>query len=168
MGVDVATLDVEGPVTAEIFVVTHMDGAILLTGPCGPAPWLVEAVDAGHPMALVERMARANLADLTLLHSTSWRYERDQVVLSFVAVVPEEAAEGTDAVPVTSVELARGDATRAPSAIAWPAVLEHGLRHLAWLAHEDDAVRAALDDDWHAALERYVPAPFQHLGGTDA
>lgn len=157
--------DVEGPVTAEIFVVTRTERGLELTGPCGPAPWRVEAAESGHPMALVERLVRDNLTDLILLHSTSWRYERGQVVLSFVAVVAPSAIGELGAVPVGHVELARGGATDAPAAIEWPAVLQHGLRHLAWLDRDDDTVRATLDAGWHAALQDYVPAPFQHLGG---
>lgn len=160
-------LDVGGPITAEIFVVTLTQRGIELTGPCGPAPWLLEAVDAGHPMALVERVARESLDDLTLVHSTSWRYERGQVVLSFVAVVPPSAVGALGARVVAHADLARGTATEAPAAVEWPAVLEHGLRHLAWLARDDEEVRAALDAGWHAALGGYVPAPFQHLGAPN-
>jgi len=42
-------------------------------------------------------------------------------------------------------------------------VLEHGLRHLAWLAVEDEVVRTTLDDDWKRLLTDYVPEPFRHL-----
>ncbi len=160
---DVPTIGVEGPVTAEVFVVARTEEGVQLTGPCGPEPWLIEAVDSGHPMALVDRMARDNLDEVTLLHSTSWRYQDGQVVLSFVAVIPPDAIGDMGAVPVDRSELARGSAHEAPTDVAWAAVLEHGLRHLAWLVEDDEAVAAALDDGWHAVLEGYVPAPFQHL-----
>jgi hypothetical protein len=43
-------------------------------------------------------------------------------------------------------------------------VVEHALRHVAWLAQDDDAVKAALSPSWLAALAGYVPEPFRHLG----
>jgi len=43
-------------------------------------------------------------------------------------------------------------------------VLEHALRHLAWLAEDDDVVRHELSGEWRAALAGYVPEPFRSLG----
>jgi hypothetical protein len=43
-------------------------------------------------------------------------------------------------------------------------VVEHGLRHLAWLASDDPVVRAELPEAWQAALAGYVPEPFRALG----
>jgi hypothetical protein len=42
--------------------------------------------------------------------------------------------------------------------------VEHGLRHLAWLAGDDPAVAAELPPAWRAALEAYVPEPFRSMG----
>jgi len=42
-------------------------------------------------------------------------------------------------------------------------VLEHGLRHLAWLAKEDPVVIATLNDDWKQVLADYRPEPFRNL-----
>jgi len=42
-------------------------------------------------------------------------------------------------------------------------VLEHGLRHLSWLAREDPVVQEVLSEEWKAVLAGYVPEPFQHL-----
>jgi hypothetical protein len=41
--------------------------------------------------------------------------------------------------------------------------VEHALRHMAWLAQDDAAVRAALSPGWLAVLAGYVPEPFRHL-----
>jgi len=158
-------LDIDGPVTAEVFVVTRTEQGLALTGPDGPQPWLLQTIDAGHPMALVESLVRRHLPEATLVHSTSWRYDQGRVVLSFLAVVPEHTVAGLPSVPIDRAVLARGSAHEAPADVAWPAVLEHGLRHLAWLAKDDEAVVAALDQGWHDVLHGYVPAPFQHLGG---
>lgn len=158
-------IGVEGPVTAEVFVVARVGSTLRLSGPCGPAPWLLETGEGGHPMAVVDRLVRANLDQVALVHSTSWRWEDGQTVLSFLVVVPPAAIEGMEEVKVDRAALARGTATEAASQVPWPAVLEHGLRHLAWLVDDDAEVASALDDGWHAILHGYVPEPFRHLGG---
>ena len=158
------SIGVEGPVTAEIFVVVRDDSGLHLSGPCGPEPWLVEGAEGGHPMAVVDRLVRANFDDVILVHSTSWRWEDGQTVLSFVVVVPPTAITGLDSASVDRTSLARGSATEAASDVPWPAVLEHGLRHLAWLVEDDEEVAEALDADWHRILSTYVPEPFRHLG----
>lgn len=155
----------DGPVTAEIFVVARVGDTIHLSGPCGPEPWRVEAAVGGHPMGTVDRLVRSNLDAVTLVHSTSWRWEDGHTVLSFLAVVPPASIAGLDEAEVDRAALARGGATEAAVEVPWPAVLEHALRHLAWLVDDDAEVAAALDDRWHAMLEAYVPAPFRHLGG---
>jgi hypothetical protein len=98
-----------------------------------------------------------------LVHSTSWRRDRGGVILSFVVVnAPNQAAE-LPGMPVRRIELARSSATSAAVSIQTGQVLEHGLRHLAWLAKEDEVVRSTLDDDWKRFLTDYVPEPFRHL-----
>jgi hypothetical protein len=42
-------------------------------------------------------------------------------------------------------------------------VVEHGLRHLAWLVRDDPVVAEALTGGWAAALSGYVPEPFRHV-----
>lgn len=59
--------------------------------------------------------------------------------------------------------LARSSAHEAPTEIAFAQVLEHALRHLAWLAKEDDVVKETLIPAWHEELAGYVPAPFEQL-----
>ncbi|MDH3251111.1 MAG: hypothetical protein OEQ47_19235 [Acidimicrobiia bacterium] len=56
---------------------------------------------------------------------------------------------------------------RRPESIDEAQVLEHALRHLAWLAAEDEVVASTLDDGWHEALSHYVPEPFRQLEGAD-
>jgi hypothetical protein len=99
-----------------------------------------------------------------VLHSTSWRHVDDQVVLTYLAVVetPDRASEHLADEPVTRSDLARGAATAAPGAIAVAQVLEHALRHLAWLVTDDPAIAAALPE-WRPLLQPYVPEPFRSL-----
>jgi hypothetical protein len=71
-------------------------------------------------------------------------------------------------IDVARSELARSRATEAPQDIAQHQVLEHGLRHLAWLVQDDAVVREELADGWADALSGYVPEPFQHMrSGAD-
>jgi len=139
------------------------DGAAELAGPCGPDPWYIEVGAEDDPVQVVTRLATNLMGQPLLVHSTSWRRDRGGVILSFVVVnAPGQAAE-LPGIPVGRTELARSSATSAASSIRTGQVLEHGLRHLAWLAVEDEVVRTTLDDDWKRLLTDYVPEPFRHL-----
>lgn len=155
-------IGVEGPVTAEVFVVARDGDHLVLTGPCGADPWLMET-RAEHPLETVRRIVTGVLPDALVVHSTSWRFERGAVHLTFVAVIGAESIGDMERTSIEHVGLARGTAHAAPESIAWNQVLEHGLRHLAWLAREDDAVRSTLDSGWHDVLGEYVPEPFRQL-----
>ena len=154
---------VEGPVQAEVFVVYLDGGAIRITGPCGPEAWLIELGPDDDPVEVVTRLTRANVGEPTVVHSTSWRRDRHAVILSFVVVIPPSTVGGMSSADVTRADLARSHATAAPDDIAANQVLEHGLRHLAWLVRDDDVVKHELADGWPEALSGYVPEPFQHL-----
>jgi hypothetical protein len=158
------TWDVGGPVRAEIFVVGMADARIRLGGPDGPRAWLVELGETEHPVEVVDRLVRDLLGEPLLVHSTSWRRDRGAVVLTFLVVVDEPAIGATEAADVGRDDLARSSAHAAPAAIAETQVLEHALRHLAWLAQDDEVVRSVLSDSWHEALRDYVPEPFRALG----
>jgi hypothetical protein len=115
--------------------------------------------------ATAQAMAQLGMA-ATVLHSTSWRHVGQEVVLTYIAVVPPESVPPPSwtMAEVGRSELARGDATAPPSGIDIGQVLEHALRHLAWL-RQDDPVIAELLGDWSDALADYVPEPFRALGG---
>jgi hypothetical protein len=101
-----------------------------------------------------------------VVHSTSWRLEDARVILTYVAVVAAALALPPDslvAINVRRLDLARGEALGAPSAIGVEQVLEHAFRHLAWLVRDDPAIRAALPD-WRERLNEYEPEPFRALG----
>ena len=157
-------LDVEGPVQAELFVVWLHGDELELTGPCGAAPWLIELGETDHPVEAVTRVVRDVLGEPLLVHSTSWRRDRAALILSFVVVI-EAALVGTmDSVPLERTDLARGGATAAPREIGFAQVVEHGLRHMAWLAKDDPVVAAELPAGWHRVLAGYIPEPFRNLG----
>jgi hypothetical protein len=154
---------VEGPVQTEIFVLWLDGERVMLSGPCGADPWLIEVDDGADPVDTVSRLVRDNIGDAQIVHSTSWRTARNGVVLSFVVVITPELARPFASVPVDRAELARSEATSAPDAIAWAQVVEHGLRHLAWLVTDDPVVRTELGGAWAHALAGYTPEPFRNL-----
>jgi hypothetical protein len=162
-GADQRAFTVDGPVQAEIMVLALMDDTVVLSGPCGAAPWYVEVGQGADPMAIVSAIIALNLGNPAVVHSTSWRQARGGVVLTFVAVVDGSAVTTLDFAPVVRADLARGTASAAPGEVRAAAVIEHGLRHLAWLTLDDQVVAAALPDGWAAVLAAYVPEPFRHL-----
>ncbi len=135
-----------------------------LTGPCGADAWYIESHDQDDPMEIVKRLSTNLMGPPLLVHSTSWRRGKGGVLLSFLVVIGEDQATELQAVPITRAELARNSATEAAKGIAANQVVEHALRHMAWLAQDDAAVRATLSPAWLAALADYVPEPFRHIG----
>ncbi len=148
----------------ELLIVAHASDEVVSLHPVH-APSLQIGWGPGRTAEdiLTSALARYGLSPI-VLHSTSWRRAGDQVVLTYLAVV--EASEPVNpnltAEPVARTELARGAATSAPAAIGVGQVLEHALRHLAWLLADDSAVAAALPG-WPELLAGYVPAPFREL-----
>ena len=156
--------DVDSPVQAEVFVVWLDGDRIQLTGPDGPQPWILQLGATEHPVEVVDRIVRDVVGPPILVHSTSWRRDREAVILSFVVVINGALVGSMASLPITRSELARGDATAAPREIATSQVVEHGLRHMAWLAQDDPVVAAELPIGWGTLLSEYVPEPFRNLG----
>jgi hypothetical protein len=156
--------DVQGPIQAEVFVVWLAGEHLELTGPCGAAPWLLEIGSSDHPVDVVARIVSDAIGDPILVHSTSWRRDREAVILSFVAVIDRGLVGSMASVPIERAALARGEATAAPHEVATTQVVEHGLRHMAWLAVDDPIVAAQLPAGWRTLLATYAPEPFRNLG----
>jgi hypothetical protein len=155
--------DVQGPVRAEIFMIWLNADRLELTGPDGARAWVLQLADGEDPVEAVGRIVSGLVGPPMLVHSTSWRRDGSAVVLSFVVVIgPEQAAEMAST-PVPRAEVARSEPTRAPAAIGHAQVLEHGLRHMAWLAQDDEVVAERLTGPWRDALAAYVPEPFRRL-----
>ncbi len=114
--------------------------------------------------SIVDAVAALGLAP-TMVHSTSWRVVRRQIVLTFLVVIdaPSRLPDAFEVELVTRVELARGHATGPPRQVHLSQIVEHGLRHLAWLVHEDQAIHEALLG-WSNALAAYAPEPFRAFG----
>jgi hypothetical protein len=156
--------DVDSPVQAEVFVVWLDGDRLQLTGPDGPQPWILQLGATEHPVEVVDRIVRDVVGQPILVHSTSWRRDRDAVILSFVVVIDRELVGTMASVPIERAELARSEATAAPRDIGVSAVVEHGLRHLAWLVQDDPVVAAELPAPWRPLLAAYVPEPFRSFG----
>lgn len=135
-----------------------------LTGPCGPEAWYIESHDEDDPMEVVRRLSTNLMGPPLLVHSTSWRRGPGGVFLSFLVVIGEDQATHLEAIPITRADLARNSATEAATRISTNQVVEHALRHMAWLAQDDPAVKATLSPAWLSALAGYVPEPFRHIG----
>jgi hypothetical protein len=114
--------------------------------------------------AIVDAVAELGLAPF-MVHSTSWRVVDRSVVLTFLVGVdpPGHVADAFEVELVTRAELARGRATGPPPEVHLTQVVEHGLRHLAWLVREDEAIHEALGG-WERALGGYEPEPFRAFG----
>jgi hypothetical protein len=156
--------DVDSPVQAEVFVIWLDGDRIQLTGPDGPQAWHLQLGQTEHPVEVVERIVRDIVGPPLLVHSTSWRRDRDAVILSFVVVIAPALVGSMASVPIGRAALARSEATAAPRDIAVEAVVEHGIRHLAWLAEDDPVVAETLPSAWRPILAAYVPEPFRALG----
>jgi hypothetical protein len=134
-----------------------------LAGPCGPEPWYIEIGADDDPVEVVTRLSRNLMGEPLLVHSTSWRRARGSVILSFLVINRDDQAPELAGIPVSRAALARSQATSAPRSIASEQVLEHALRHLAWLANDDRVVHLTLSEQWQELLKGYVPEPFRHL-----
>lgn len=149
----------------EIIPVLLRDGTITYQKP-GHADSLVVGWPAGRKPEEVAARALEHLGLAPLvLHSTSWRTAGEEVVLTYLAVVKpgSQPPASWETLAAGRAELARGDTTAPPTAIGVSQVLEHALRHLAWLVADDEAIARALPD-WHDTLSAYVPEPFRAFG----
>jgi hypothetical protein len=132
-------------------------------------PAHAESLVVGWPVGeRPEQIAKDTLERLglhpTVLHSTSWRHRGDEVVLTYLALLDDiSIPDSWEIVRVSRTELARGDKTTPPPVVGVHQVLEHALRHLAWLVKDDDEIRGALPD-WKGVLADYTPEPFRELG----
>ena len=156
--------EVAGAVRAEVFVTWLNGGVVELTGPDGPAPWIIDVEASVHPAEVVDRLVRDRIGEPLLMHSTSWRHDGGAVILSFIVVIDAGSVGPMASAPIPRARLARAEPTAAPDTVESEQVMEHALRHLAWLAMDDPVVAAELPGPWRHALVAYVPEPFRMLG----
>lgn len=123
-----------GPVQAEILLIVIDGDQPALTGPCGPEPWYVEVPQGGDPTAVTTQLLPENVGEPIVLHSTSRCTARGAIAPYLSRVRRPHGGGALARTPIGRAELARGGATSAPAHIAAGPVVEHGLRHLAWLS----------------------------------
>jgi hypothetical protein len=153
----------------EVLPVARRGGELIAFRPDCAESFVVGWPAGERPEVVAARALEGIGLEPRVLHSTSWRHGGGEVVLTYLAVVAPEAAlpESWETAPVQHAELARGDATTPPPVIGVSQVLEHALRHLAWLLRDDAEIARALPG-WDEALQDYVPEPFRALGGPPA
>lgn len=143
----------------EVLIVGARDAAVHYRRACAPL-----SRDT-HPDAVAADLAGS---PLTILHSTSWRFEAGAVVLTYAAVL--DGVADPDSVPLVSRTVTSSGDPAAPSPAVVPvdAVAVHALRHLAWLRERDEVAATALVSVpalW-AALDDFTPAPAgEHFAG---
>lgn len=119
-----------------------------------------------HADVELELASHGALAQVRLLHSTSWRMDGPAMMVTYVAVVGLGGLvrERWPAARPVSGELA--DAVGKPAAHGptdpptprYIDVLMHGLRHLAFLLGTDTTCGDALDEHWRRHLAGLQPA----------
>jgi hypothetical protein len=153
------------PSSLEAVVLYLDDDGIRHVSPLGQstvrAPW---DPDLDPHESIVDVVAGLGLTPF-MVHSTSWRVVGQRILLTFLVAVelPAGVPPGCDVELVTRAELARGRATGPPPEVHLSQIVEHGLRHLAWLLREDEAIHQALGG-WVVALRGYEPEPFRAFG----
>jgi predicted ATPase/DNA-binding CsgD family transcriptional regulator len=151
-----------GESVVEILPFFLSEGRVHRLHPTDSGSWQVGLDPSIHP-GDVARDTCARFKDPPItLHSTSWRFEGERLVLTYAAVMrePKGRPRGFRAVLVKQSELARSTAVKAPEAIQVEEVVEHALRHLAWLVRHDPTIRDALGTGWQVPLAAYRPEPF--------
>jgi class 3 adenylate cyclase/CRP-like cAMP-binding protein len=161
----VAGTEDRGGTVIEILPVFLKDGEIWWLRPTSGQSFQVEGDGAAHPGdAVAAALAQHGVRPIAV-HSTSWRFERGRLVVTYLAVLADSdpSVDGFRATEARRRQLARGSAFDPPPAIEIDHVVEHALRHLAWLGRDDPVIKDLLHGGWFRALESYEPEPFRSL-----
>jgi class 3 adenylate cyclase/CRP-like cAMP-binding protein/tetratricopeptide (TPR) repeat protein len=154
-----------GGTVIEVLPVFLKNGEIWWLRPSAGTSLQVEGSGSAHPGdAVVSALAEHGVLPVAV-HSTSWRFERGRLVVTYLAVLDESdpSVDGFQSAEVRRRDLARGSAFAPPPTIEIDHVVEHALRHLAWLGRDDPVIRELLHGGWFRALESYEPEPFRSL-----
>jgi hypothetical protein len=155
-------------VVTEVWPLAADQTGIWLLAPEGP--WPSEPIPADsepHMAAELELIQHTvNLADVAVLHSTSWRTEHTSAILTYAAAI-RVAGLVLDSWPGArpiSLELANHvgrpptHGPLDPPAPRYVDVLYHALRHLRFLLVTDATVAAALTEAWGVHLAELQPS----------
>lgn len=149
----------------EVLPVFLSGGMIRWIRPSGTGSLKIESRPGEAPGDAVMAAVAGYGLEARAVHSTSWRTENDRLVVTYLAVVdaPDLPPPGLRLADVGRTDLARGSATGAPDAIHTEQVLEHALRHFAWLVKDDPIIRDLFAAEWGGALQEYEPEPFRSM-----
>jgi hypothetical protein len=124
--------------------------------------------DRGHPDTVARRLAcLVPGAAGGLLHSTSWRVERDAVVLTYAALPDPYPFRAMAVAPEHDAPISADPLAPCPPGVRPVDVAAHACRHLAFLRHTDSLVAdcaAALPELWRP-ITRFAPGMAGHLAG---
>ena len=125
--------------------------------------WQIEFGSDAHPNDIVADTVRELKGTPLVVHSTSWRFQRENLVLTYLAVISNHQlfTNGFEAVEVRPQYITSGTTTGPAEAIEVAEVVEHALRHLAWLSRDDSSVVKALPKGWMEAQEPFPAQPFR-------
>ena len=102
----------------------------------------------------------------SVVHSTSWRMENERMILTYAAIVPHAVQHAyLETKRIGRAALARGEATVAPTVVHIEQVIEHAVRHLAWLVSDDPVISKELAS-WREVLAGFTPEPFRAFQGA--
>ncbi len=146
-------------VVAECWLLTLVDGRVAaVPGPGGgfSPTWSVPVEGRQSPQEAVAAAAPSQLWDPP--HSTSWRFHDGVVHLSFVAFGSSAPASGEVVAPYRPQVPAAGR----PS-IPFERVVQHAVRHVAFLLATDASFTCPEPDQWRQACREHLPAVFGDL-----
>ncbi|GAA0917654.1 hypothetical protein [Virgisporangium aurantiacum] len=111
-----------------------------------------------HPDEVAREVAGVDGDPAGLLHSTSWRFQRDRVVLTYAAL-PDVYPAGAVPVPADGGATSDDPLAPAPARIRPGDVAAHACRHLAYLRHIDPLVadRAGTAPHLWRLIEAFTP-----------
>lgn len=148
----------------EILPVLADPGGLWYLKPRSRDSWRVPCGRGRAVRQVVRRRLASAGVRAAVVHSTSWREARQGILLTHLAVIGPPAGgtlRGFERRPVERCDPVRGTATSPPRVIDVEDVVEHALRHLAWLSVGDATVAIALGARWRELLQGYEPAPFR-------
>jgi hypothetical protein len=127
--------------------------------------WLIPWNSKVHPHQEVQAKLAPLGIQAKVIHSTSWRYVNDQLIITYLVVIKPIKIDtiGFQSREFARVEVIQGEAQLPPKEIKVDAVISHALRHLSWLYAVDENVHSSLQLEWRAALRFYDPEPFRFL-----
>ena len=156
----------------EIFPVTIVSKKAMLIGSQQEqqnSTWMIPHLPDIHPNRNVIDHLHTFFGDhfdprRTIVHSTSWRFERERLLLTYLAVLPQgnwierfASTRNISLEPIGAIESKRGDHLYPPAQLQAHSVLAHALDHLASLSTYDLAIQAVLEPEWQEILKPRVP-----------